>query len=95
MNQLEGAVTIIRTIGAFLSLPLSVKLTPSTDLDHSVDIFIDSRPPESIRDKALSSLLALVANITMATICSSPSVCPGYNEALHFLNLLLKLVPVV
>ena len=57
-------------------LPPSIELTSSAILDCLVDIFIDTRPPESIRDKALHSLLALVPRIMMATIDGSPSVCP-------------------
>ena len=94
MNQLEGGSNHHWNYWGFF-LPPSVKLTPSTVLDCSVDIFIDSRPPELIRDKDLSCLLALVASVMMATIYSSPSVCPGHNEAFHFLNLVLRLVPVV
>ena len=72
-----------------------IMLTPSTVLDCSVDIFVDSRSPELIRDKTLGSLLALMASITVATIYSSPSVCSWHNEAFHFFNLVLRLVPVV
>ena len=78
-----------------LFLPPSVKLTQSRVLDCSVDIFEDFRPPESIEDKTLGSLLALMACIMVATISSSPSVCSRHNEAFHFFNLVLRLVPVV
>ena len=59
-------------------LPPSMELTSSAILDCLVDIFIDTWPPESIRDKALHSLLALVSHITMTTINGSPPVCPRH-----------------
>ena len=70
-----------------LFLPPSIELTSFAILDCSVNIFIDTWPPESIRDKALHSLLALVSHVMMATIDGSPSVCPWHYEAFHFINL--------
>ena len=73
MNQLEGGNNHHQDPRSFF-FPPSKKLMLSTVLDCSVDIFIDSRPPESIRDKTLSSLLGLMASIMKATIYSNPSV---------------------
>ena len=94
VNKLKGGGNHYRDHWSFF-FPPSIKLTPSTVLDHSVDIFVDCWPPELIRDKTLSSLLSLMASIIMATIYSSPSVCAGHNEVLHFFNLVLRLVPAV
>ena len=94
MNQLEEGGNHHRDHWSFFLSP-SIKLTPSTVVNHSVDIFRVSRPPELIRDKTVSSLFSLMANIMTATICSDPSVCAGHNEAFHFFNLVLRLVPVV
>ena len=94
MNQLEGACDHHWAHWG-LFLPPSVKLTSSTVLDCTVDIFEDSRPPESIRDETLCSLLALMACVVVATIYGSPSVCSRHDEAFHFFNLVLRLVPIV
>ena len=78
-----------------LFLPPSIELTSSAILDCSVDIFIDTQPPESIRHKALHSLLALVPHIMMATIDGSPSVCPQHYKAFHFIHLIFWHISVV
>ena len=94
MNQLEGSCDHHQDHWG-LFFPPSIKLTPSTVLDCSVDIFKDSRPPESIRDKTVSSLLGLMACIMVATIYNSPSVCSRHNKTFHFFNLVPRLVPVL
>ena len=76
-------------------LPPSIELTSSAILDCPVDIFVDTQPPESIRDKALCSLLVLVSRITMTTINGSPPVCPWHYEVFHFFNLVFWCVYVV
>ena len=86
MYQLEGSSDNHRDHGS-LFLPPYIELTLSAIRDCSVDIFIDICPPESIRDRALHSLLALVPHIMMATIDGSPSVCPRHYEAYHFIHL--------
>ena len=94
MYQLEGHGDHHQDNGS-LFLPPSIELTSSAILDCSVNIFIDTRPPELIRDKALHSLLALVTCIMMRTINGSPSVCLWHCEAFHFINLVFRHISVV
>ena len=94
MYQLEGCGNHHWDHGS-LFLPPSIELTSSAILDCLVDIFIDTQQPELIRDKALHSLLALMSCIMMTTINSSPSVCPRYYEAFHFINLVFWCISVV
>ena len=93
MYQLEGHGNHHQDHGSPF-LPPSIEFTSSAILDCPVDIFIDTQPPESIRDKALCSLLALVSHIIMTTINGSP-VCPQYYKAFHFVNLVFWHVCVV
>ena len=94
MYQLEGGGDNYQDHGS-LFLPPSIELTSSAILDCSVNIFIDTQPPESIRDKALHSLLALVPCITMATINGSPSVFPQHYKVFHFVYLVFWHISVV
>ena len=84
MYQLKGGSDHHQDHGS-LFIPPSIELISSAILDCSVNIFIDTWPPELIRDKALHSL-ALVSHVTMTTINGSP-VCPWHYEAFHFINL--------
>ena len=94
MNQLEGCGNHDQDHGSPF-LPPSIELTLSAILDCPVNIFTDTQPPESIRDKALHSLLALVSHIMMTTINGSPPVCPQHYKAFHFVNLVFWHVSVV
>ena len=86
MYQLEGEGDHHQDHGS-LFLPPSIELTSSAILDCLVNIFIDTQPPESIRDNALHSLLALESRIMMTTINGSPSVCPWHYETFHLVHL--------
>ena len=94
MYQLDGGGDHHQDHGS-LFLPPSIELTSSAILDCSVNIFIDTRSPELIKDKALHSLLALVSCVMMTTIDGSPSVCPQHYEAFHFVNLVFWHISVV
>ena len=94
MYQLERGGDHHRDRGS-LFLPPSIELASSAILDCFVSIFIDTQPPELIRDKALCSLLALVPHIIMATIDGSPSVCPWHYEVFHFVHLVFQHISVV
>ena len=94
MYQLEGHGNHHRDHGGPF-LPPSIELTSSAILDCLVNIFIDTQPPELIRDKALHSLLAMVFHIMMTTNNGSPSVCPQHSQIFHFINLVFWCISVV
>ena len=94
MYQLEGCGNHHQDHGS-PCLPPPIELTSPAILDCSVNIPIDTWPPESIRDKILCLLLALVSHIIMTTINGSPPVCPQHYEAFHFINLVFWCISVV
>ena len=69
-----------------LFFPPSIEPTPSTVLDCFVNVFVDPRPPESIRDQAFHSLLSLVASIMVTAIYSSSPVCSRHNKTFYLFN---------
>ena len=79
--------------GSFL-LFSPIELTLSTVLDCSVNILMDTWPPELIRDET-PFFSCLDVPHHNGTIDSSPSVCIWYHEAFYFIHLVLWCVLVV
>ena len=94
MSQLEGGNHHHGDHRSFF-FPPSIEPTPSTVLDCFVNVFVDPRPPESIRDQALHSLLSLVASIMVTAIYSSSPVCSRHYKTFYLFNVVLGLVLVV